>query len=95
MEKREFRTKAHQAVESLISEIERLEAKRDELSDDMKEKYDSQISKLRQRKEELNEQMKALEAKQDKNWQEAKKIVSSSLEHYKAGFIELSKLFKS
>lgn len=95
MDKQEFRSKAHIAVEKLISNVENLEKKKDEVSADMKAKYNQQIANLRQKKAELQENLERIEAEQDENWQERKEIFNNSLEHYKAGFEELGKLFKS
>jgi len=95
MDKREFRTKAHQSVEKLIGEIEKLEDKKDKLTNDFKEKYEKQSASLRERKKELQEYLNKMEADQEENWEEKKEIFSKSLDHYKAGFAELAKLFGS
>lgn len=95
MDKQEFRSKAHLAVEKLISNVENLEKKKDEVSADMKDKYNQKITSLHKKKAELLENLERIEARQGENWQERKEIFNNSLEHYKAGFEELSKLFKS
>ena len=96
MNKQEFRTKAHQRVEQLISEYEKLETKKNELSSEMKEKYNAQMENLRKRRVDLENKLKKLDESQEVNinWEETKEIFNKSLEHYKNGFAELGKIFK-
>lgn len=95
MDKQEFRIKAQQAVEKLIANVEKLESKKEEVSADMKVKYNQQIAKLNKKKEELKDSLDKMETRQEENWQKSKEIFNNSLQHYKAGFEELAKFFKS
>jgi len=93
MNKQEFRIKAHQKVEELIAEYEKLDQKKDTLSANLRNKYNQQMESLRKKRSELEDNLKKIE--ENDKWEEKKEIFNKSLEHYKNGFSELGKLFKS
>jgi len=94
MDKEKFKAEANAAIDSIFSKIEKLEQKKDDLSDSVKQKYDNQLAELNKRKAKMKEQLENIQQNSEDNWEEAKEIFSESLEHYKAGFAELGKLFK-
>lgn len=94
MDKLKFKLEALKAIDSTFNQVEKLEQKRDKLSDSMKQKYDKQIAALNERKADMEKQLEKIENTSEENWEEVKEAFSLCLKHYKAGFVELGKLFK-
>lgn len=94
MDKQKFKAEANAAIDNIFSKIEKLEQKRDDLNDSVRQKYDKQLAELNKRKTEMKEQLENIQQSSEENWEETKEIFSESMEHYKAGFAELGKLFK-
>ena len=94
MDKLKFKAEANAAIDNIFSKIEKLEHRKDSLNDNVRQKYDKQIAALNKRKTEMKQQLEELQQSSEDNWEEAKEIFSESMEHYKAGFAELGKLFK-
>jgi len=94
MNKTEFKIKANKSIDEIFDKVEMLKQKKDQLSGSMKEKYEMKIDALNKKKAELIKKYEAIKNSSDSNWEKAKKEFSDSLTHYKAGFTELSKLFK-
>lgn len=94
MEKTELKLKAIETIDKVYDRIEKLNKRRDTLNASLKETYDEQIEKLSKRRAELKEKLNELENASEERWKEAKEAFSVSLEHYKAGFEELKRIFK-
>jgi hypothetical protein len=94
MDKQKFKAEANAAIDNIFSKIQKLEQKRDDLNDNLRQKYDKQMAELNKRKTELKEQLENIQQSAEDNWEETKEIFSKSMEHYKAGFAELGNLFK-
>jgi len=94
MDKKEFKKKANKSIDEIFDKVEKLKQKKDQLSGSMKEKYEMKIDALNKKKAELMKKYEAIKSSSDNNWERAKMEFSESFSHYKAGFTELSKLFK-
>lgn len=94
MDKLKFKLEALKTIDKMFDKAEKLEQKKDDLSDNLKESYDKQIIALNNKKTELKSQLEDIQESTDKNWEEVKETFSESMKHYKAGFKELGKLFK-
>ncbi len=90
----DFKLKTLEAIDNIFDQMEKLELKRDSLSESFKKSYDQQMAALKMRRSELKSTLEGLEKTSEANWNEAKEVVSESMKHYKAGFEELGKLFK-
>lgn len=95
MDKTTFKVKTLEAIDAMYDEVDKLHQRRDKLNATLKESYDKRLEDLNRRKTELQRKLKAVEDASEENWQQAKEALSTSMEHYKAGFNELKNVFKA
>ena len=94
MDRTQFKLKANEAIDNIFDKAEKLDSRRQTLNDSAKRQYDKQMISLKQRKKDLQEKYNELQKAGNDRWEETKQAFSSSLDHYKAGFEELSRIFK-
>ncbi len=94
MDKTQFKSKANEAIDAIFDKAEQLDRRRASLNDNLKHQYDQQMTSLKQRKKDVQDKFNELQNAGNEKWEEARQAFSSSFEHYKAGFDELTRLFK-
>ena len=90
----EFKLKTLETIDNTFDQLDKLEQKKDDLNDSLKQRYDEQMASLKKQRAELKMTLEELENNSESNWDETKEIISKSMKHYKSGFEELGKLFK-
>jgi chromosome segregation ATPase len=94
MDKIKAKVKALETIDQVYDQIEKLNQRRDTLNASLKQSYDKQLDSLNRRKQELKGKLAEMESASEENWNEVKEALSVSLDHYKAGFQELKKIFQ-
>jgi len=94
MTREEFKEKAKQGIDELFTKIDELEKKKDDVTDDLKNSYNDQISELNKRKEELKLKFLKLMGATDQDWEEHKNSFDSTYATFKEGYYKLSSFFK-
>ncbi|MDA3943212.1 MAG: hypothetical protein PF694_06690 [Bacteroidetes bacterium] len=94
MDKLEFKIKTLESIDKLFDQVEEMEQKRNQLNDSLKHKYDQEVDALKKRRAEMKEKLNEYENATLESQEKLKETLSASMKHYKAGFDELSKLFK-
>lgn len=94
MNKLEFKVKALETIDSFFDQVEKLEQKKDDLSDGLKKEYEKQILALKDRKTELLKKLDDLEKGSKNITETAREAYLESLKRYKTSFNKLTQLFK-
>lgn len=90
MNKDEFRREAKQEIDEMVNTMEKLEAKKNEAQNDIREKYESTLAELRESKDELDNKYKRLKDATENNWMEAKTSFKNASREFKQGLSELT-----
>ncbi len=94
MDKTKAKVKALETIDQVYDQVEKLNQRRDSLNASLRQNYDKQLENLNRRKLELKGKLAAVENASEENWNEVKDALSTSLDHYRAGFQELRKIFQ-
>jgi SMC interacting uncharacterized protein involved in chromosome segregation len=92
MSKKEFKENAKQTIDKIFSEIEVLENKKDQLTDQAKQEAEKMLSNLKTKKSELTEKYKAIETATDEKWSEAKDSFTQSAGSFKEGLKKMASM---
>ena len=90
MNKDEFRKEAKQEIDEMVNTMEKLETKKNEAQNNIREKYEATLAQLRESKEELNNKYKRLTEATENNWMEAKTSFRNASREFKQGLSELT-----
>jgi FtsZ-binding cell division protein ZapB len=94
MEKKEFKQKAKNGIDDIFVKIDELEAKKDLLEDEVKEKYNERIEDLKSKKYDLQEKYNWLIESADEKWEETKIGFTKAYDSFKEGLTEIATYFK-
>ncbi|MBC8343575.1 MAG: hypothetical protein H8E61_06305 [Bacteroidetes bacterium] len=94
MDKQEFKQKAKQGIDEIFVKIDGLEAKKDVVKDEVKEKYTEQIEDLKSKKYDLQEKYNWLIESADDKWEETKISFTKAFDSFKDGLADIADLFK-
>jgi uncharacterized protein YukE len=87
----EYTEKIKQQLDEWNSEIDRLEAKGEEIKGEAQKKYDAQIKELRQNLRSVRNKIEELQSSGQETWEEFK----AQVEHVQNAFIHSLNYFKS
>ncbi len=98
MKKEEFRRKAHSVLDEVINHIADMEAKANEVSDDMKDEYNKKIARLKEIKLDLTAKLSDYEDMTESRWDVVKESFSDFLDKvnkaWKDSYDKASSAFK-
>jgi len=94
MEKQEFKEKAKKRIDEIFAKIDELEASKDKVKDDFREKYNESIADLKKKKDVLIARYNELDEAKDSKWAEVKDAFSDASDSFKEGFSKLTSIFK-
>lgn len=94
MERNAIKEKAKQTIDDIFTTLDGLEAKKDQVMQEVKEEYNEVLSDLAQKREELEFKYHEMLHATEENWEEVKMKFNASAESFKEGFTILGSLFK-
>ena len=94
MDKQEFKEKAKKGIDDIFIKIDELEAKKDIVKNEAKEKYHKQIEEMKEKKNDLREKYDHLMLSADEKWEDTKIAFSKAFDSFKKGLMEIGDLFK-
>lgn len=93
MSKEDVKKNAKKNIDKLFDEIDNMEAKKDQLSETSRKKYNEKISDLKERKEHLIKKYHELENVGEDKWDEIAASFDKAGESFKKGFKEIAEIF--
>jgi len=94
MNRNEIKLEALKNIDTVFDKLETLESKKENLSHELKQKYDMQKQALIENKNKLVKSYEALQNAKDDNLKELEQTYSKALNHFKEGYGEIEKIFK-
>ncbi|MFA5417956.1 MAG: hypothetical protein WC341_05805 [Bacteroidales bacterium] len=80
-------------IDEVFNQVDKLNSKKNELSENVRQRYETQQKAMAQHKADLIKRYEKLKSASYEEWDEVKRAYSESLERYKVGFDEFKKLF--
>jgi uncharacterized protein YgfB (UPF0149 family) len=93
-ERETFKKKAKESIDDIFAKIDKLEAKKDNVKENAKTKYNEIMADLKFKKVDLQAKYKKLEDATDYKWEEVKKTFSIAADSFEEGFSKIGSLFK-
>ncbi|MCB0652966.1 MAG: hypothetical protein KDC85_16935 [Saprospiraceae bacterium] len=94
MDKQRFKAKAKKQIDEVFDKINELEAKSDQVKENLKDTYHEQIRTLKSQKEDLKSKYESLEDTAEEKWDEFQEAFSERAETFKQGVSKLTAAFK-
>lgn len=95
MTREEYKEAASKAIDQVGDQIDKMKAKKNEVSGQLREQYDSALKDLELKQAKMTEKYNEMKSASDDKWEEVKSTFSSASDSFREGFSKLSTLFKS
>jgi DNA-binding transcriptional regulator GbsR (MarR family) len=94
MDKQAFKAQAKKQIDEVIEKIDTLEAKSDQVRENLKDTYQEQIRNLKSQKEVLKNKYASMEDAAEEKWDEFKEAFAEGAESFQEGVSKLTAVFK-
>jgi peptidoglycan hydrolase CwlO-like protein len=89
-----FKKKAKKNIDEIFGKIDKLEAKKDNVTEKAKAEYKELMADLKSKKADLQAKYKKLENATEDKWEDVKKTFSNAADSFEEGFSKIGSLFK-
>ena len=94
MERNKYKENAKNEIDKIFAKIDELEAKKDMVSAETKEKVNHKIAELKSQRDVIKSKYNELIDTTEESWEKAKSSFSESADSFKNGLSELTHLFR-